>query len=247
MFMFILYLQVKAINGCGGNYLIDNNLQKLKISGVGCKIIIKSHIGTIHITGTNNKVNGLDQNCLIDNLFVSGIGNKIDLNQNCSNVNQNIHGLENKIRINGNEVNSNNYGNNNGNIHFVNNNRVIINRNIINPRNIINSIFRNNENNNEDDDDNNDENNENDQEFQEKKKELILEMDEFQYKHIQKYDSRKETQCAICLSDFVGVDIIKSFYKCEHIFHKKCLLDWLKKSNICPLCKHDLKEDINQL
>ena len=219
----------------------------MKISGVGCKITIKSHIGTIDITGTNNKVDGLDQNCLIDNLIVSGIGNKVDLNQNCSNVNKSILGLENKIRINGNEVNSNNYGNNNGNVHVFNNNRVVINRNIINPRNIINSIFRNNENNNNEGDNQGNENNENDVEFQEKKNKIILEMDEFQYKHIQKYDSRKETQCAICLSDFVSVDIIKAFYKCEHIFHKKCLLDWLKKSNNCPLCKHDLSEDINQL
>lgn len=216
----------------------------MKISGVGCKITIKSHIGTIDITGTNNKVDGLDQNCLIDNLIVSGIGNKVDLNQNCSNVNKSIHGLENKIRINGNEVNSNNYGNNNGNVNVFNNNRVVINRNIINPRNIINSIFRNNENNNDEGDNDDDENNENDVEFQEKKNKIILEMDEFQYKHILKYDSRKETRCSICLNDFDRTDIIKSFYKCEHIFHKSCLLDWLKKSNTCPLCKHDLKDDI---
>ena len=80
--------------------------------------------------------------------------------------------------------------------------------------------------------------------FDKKKLDLILEMDEYQYKHITKYDSFKETECAICMGEFLGNDIIKSFYKCNHIFHKKCLLDWLKKNNTCPLCNHDLSKDI---
>ena len=83
--------------------------------------------------------------------------------------------------------------------------------------------------------------------FEKKKLQLILEMDEYQYKHIQKYQNREEKECAICLGDFQGVDILKAFYKCDHIFHKKCLLDWLKKHNDCPYCKHDLSEDIKTI
>ena len=76
-----------------------------------------------------------------------------------------------------------------------------------------------------------------------KRAELILELDEFQYKNISKYSSRKEDSCAICLQKFKGTDIIKEFC-CKHIFHKKCLLKWLQTSNICPLCKHNLMDDI---
>ena len=76
-----------------------------------------------------------------------------------------------------------------------------------------------------------------------KRAELILELDEFQYKHISKYSSRKEDTCAICKQTFKGTDIIKEFC-CKHIFHKKCLLKWLQTSNICPLCKHNLMDDI---
>ena len=72
-------------------------------------------------------------------------------------------------------------------------------------------------------------------------------MDQYQYKHIQKYDGRRETECAICLEEFKRNDIIKEFYKCKHIFHKDCLKNWLKRSNVCPLCKHDLTEDINKM
>ena len=83
--------------------------------------------------------------------------------------------------------------------------------------------------------------------MEKKKLQLVLEMDEYQYKHIQKYDSRKETQCAICLEEFKGIDIIKAFTTCQHIFHKKCLLNWLKTHNKCPLCNHDLSDDIKEL
>jgi len=83
--------------------------------------------------------------------------------------------------------------------------------------------------------------------MEKKKLQLILEMDEYQYKHIQKYDSRKETECAICLEEFKGVDIIKAFSTCQHIFHKKCLLNWLKTHNKCPLCNHDLSDDMREL
>ena len=83
--------------------------------------------------------------------------------------------------------------------------------------------------------------------FDKKKDDLFIEMDQYQYKHIQKYDSRRETECAICLEEFKRNDIIKEFYKCKHIFHKDCLKNWLKRSNVCPLCKHDLTEDINKM
>ena len=90
-------------------------------------------------------------------------------------------------------------------------------------------------------------NNKNLSDFDKKKDELFLEMDQYQYKHIQKYDSRRETECAICLEEFKRNDIIKEFYKCKHIFHKECLKSWLKRSNECPLCKHDLTEDIKKM
>ncbi len=72
-----------------------------------------------------------------------------------------------------------------------------------------------------------------------------MELDEFQYKHISKYSSRKEDTCAICKQTFKGTDIIKEFC-CKHIFHKKCLLKWLQTSNFCPLCKYNLMDDIKE-
>ena len=230
-----------------------NDIEILSISGFNNNIKIKSHIGIISISGYNNVIDGQDPNCLVDIIDISGMNNEISLNQNCSRVISNISGFQNELII----VNSynNNYGNNyneqniniNSNENVNNNiNNALLNYMEINQNmneNIDNSYSSNNT--NDSNDMNNIQNNNIvEPEFDRKKQQLILEMDEFQYKHILKYDSRKETKCSICLNEFDRTDIIKSFYKCEHIFHKSCLLNWLKKSNICPLCKHDLKDDI---
>ena len=242
-------------------------------------------MNNLRIQGTGNIVNGLDPNCLIDNISIQGISNSVNLNQNCYNANKNISGLQNRLQFNGVDYNegnnmnnnarnnanvnqrfiridnnNNNQNNQNSNVNYFNfSNNVNVNDlndinsfvnqfsdfgiNInLNNRNVSNNV--NNFNNNQEEENIN-ENNLSD--FDKKKQDLFLEMDEYQYKHIQKYESRKETECAICLEEFKGIDIIKAFYKCEHIFHKTCLKNWLKRSNVCPLCNHDLKDDINQM
>ena len=223
--------------------------------------MIKSHVKNIYMNGTRNKIDGLDPNCKIDFINLWGMNNEIDLNQNCSNLRKSICGFRNKLIIGGNVVNDDNI--NNRYIDYSDGNRVI------RGGNIRVHIYHNNNNDNEDNNsgnnnggnnngrnnnggNNNGGNNMNEgdednlEQFSGAKKKIILEMDEYQYKHIQKYDSRKETKCSICLEDFKSIDIIKAFYKCEHIFHKTCLLCWLKKSDLCPLCKHNLNEDMQQ-
>ena len=116
------------------------------------------------------------------------------------------------------------------------------------------NINQNNNNNesyesNEDDEESNEDNNEDNnlmQAYNLKKKKYILELNEFQYKHIKKYSKIKEKKCSICLLKYKKPDIIKEF-PCNHIFHKNCILRWLEKSNICPLCKYDITGDVNNM
>lgn len=92
-------------------------------------------------------------------------------------------------------------------------------------------------------------NNENDNKKEEEKlkNQLILELDEFQYKNIDKFLGKEgksvDDSCSICLEKFSIIDVIKEL-PCRHIFHKKCLLQWLKKSDFCPLCKNDLRKEV---
>ena len=73
-----------------------------------------------------------------------------------------------------------------------------------------------------------------------KKQKAIFSLPCFQYRYIINYEKRQEKNCSICLNDFKPDDDLIRFSCKQHIFHKKCLLTWLEKSNICPLCKKSL-------
>ncbi|KAK3776111.1 hypothetical protein RRG08_046778 [Elysia crispata] len=47
--------------------------------------------------------------------------------------------------------------------------------------------------------------------------------------------SANET-CSVCLEDFTKGDKI-AICTCRHVFHSKCLTQWLQCRNNCPLCK----------
>ena len=236
---------------------IDQNLKDLDVSGANNKIVIKSRINNIYVSGLNNSIDGTDPNCFINYIDLSGIKNTILLNNNCLNVNKNNSGIDNNIQFIGSQ--DQNTNNNNGNYYKLNNpgqnnNNIEINNFQANDNNSNNNNANENQANNSVSKKNilasvlpGIEDTSNLSDFDKKKRNLFLEMDEYQYKHIQRYESRKETECAICLEEFKGVDIIKAFYKCEHIFHKNCLRDWLQRANECPLCKRDLTEDINKM
>lgn len=53
-------------------------------------------------------------------------------------------------------------------------------------------------------------------------------------------DSSMVNQCSICLMDFdegVGVHLLP----CSHIYHEKCLGEWRKHAQTCPLCRAPIK------
>lgn len=51
---------------------------------------------------------------------------------------------------------------------------------------------------------------------------------------------QKLHNCVVCLNY-----INKIFYKtpCEHYFHKKCILPWIKVHNSCPICRKSIDKN----
>ena len=299
-----IVLNLKSKSG-----FINKNLKILTINGDFNKIILKSYIDTLSINGIYNEFDGVDPNCLIKNIFITGQYNALKLNMNCIKVIKDFKGsgnninffeayIRNNVGINASEnllnfIENNNIRNNleitskvipginqnpirymiptanqnsikyvipatnqNSNRYIIpatnqNSNRHINQTNQVQNQNVNSRVNNSNQNTNSNIAQNSVNNSnvlfndKNLSDFDKKKDNLFLEMDQFQYKHIQKYDSRRETECAICLEEFKRNDIIKEFYKCKHIFHKDCLKNWLKRANVCPLCKHDLTEDFN--
>tara|TARA_B100000745_G_scaffold294334_1_gene237217 strand:+ start:1656 stop:1925 length:270 start_codon:yes stop_codon:yes gene_type:complete len=46
-------------------------------------------------------------------------------------------------------------------------------------------------------------------------------------------------ECVICLENMINNETV-TLTECFHMYHKKCIDDWLKISNICPLCDFKL-------
>jgi len=197
-----------------------------------------------------NVVNSIfnDFNISFNNSFFNGSFNNNNLDNNVNNVNianyinniNNINNINDAIIIN----NVNNANNINNNVNDANN----INNNVNNNANNVNNINNVNNVNNANIGANNENNigNENEQLFLKKKGQYIRDLNEFQFKHLSKYSAVNEDSCAICILKFKGFDIIKEL-SCNHIFHKNCIFKWLKKSNLCPLCKHDFTDEVNNV
>jgi hypothetical protein len=46
--------------------------------------------------------------------------------------------------------------------------------------------------------------------------------------------------CSICLEDYGDLTVVVKTKACGHLFHTKCLQNWLQVNRNCPLCRRDL-------
>lgn len=51
----------------------------------------------------------------------------------------------------------------------------------------------------------------------------------------------KHTSCIICYEEFKPT-VMCSTMNCQHVFHTRCLSEWLKESNCCPFCRVSSKD-----
>lgn len=59
--------------------------------------------------------------------------------------------------------------------------------------------------------------------------------------------SRQGLECAVCLSRFEDVEVLRLLPKCKHAFHINCIDQWLEKHSSCPLCRHKVSADDHTL
>lgn len=48
------------------------------------------------------------------------------------------------------------------------------------------------------------------------------------------------SSCTICLNSIEKDNVFTT--KCNHCFHHKCMMEWLKDNNTCPVCRNELFE-----
>lgn len=50
--------------------------------------------------------------------------------------------------------------------------------------------------------------------------------------------SKEGLECAVCLSKFEDIEMLRLLPKCKHAFHIACIDNWLEKHSSCPICRH---------
>ncbi|KAJ0039694.1 hypothetical protein Pint_27132 [Pistacia integerrima] len=56
-----------------------------------------------------------------------------------------------------------------------------------------------------------------------------------------------DSECVICLSEFVPGERVRLLPKCNHGFHMRCIDKWLKSNSSCPKCRHCLIETCQKI
>ncbi|XP_022929946.1 E3 ubiquitin-protein ligase ATL42-like [Cucurbita moschata] len=59
--------------------------------------------------------------------------------------------------------------------------------------------------------------------------------------------SKQGLECAICLSKFEDIEILRLLPKCKHAFHINCIDHWLERHATCPLCRQGVSSEDLQL
>lgn len=54
---------------------------------------------------------------------------------------------------------------------------------------------------------------------------------------------RQGLECAVCLSEFEDIEVLRLLPKCKHAFHIDCIDQWLGKHSTCPLCRLSVTPD----
>lgn len=55
--------------------------------------------------------------------------------------------------------------------------------------------------------------------------------------------SKQGLECAVCLSKFEDIEILRLLPKCKHAFHINCIDQWLEKHSSCPLCRQKVNAE----
>jgi len=57
-------------------------------------------------------------------------------------------------------------------------------------------------------------------------------------------DSGNPKSCIICMEPLKKGEAVR-ILECTHVYHSKCIDQWIQESNTCPMCKNPVIKRIN--
>ncbi|KAK8591611.1 hypothetical protein V6N13_031650 [Hibiscus sabdariffa] len=55
--------------------------------------------------------------------------------------------------------------------------------------------------------------------------------------------SREESSCSICIQGLKEGEMTRNLPRCGHMFHLKCIDEWLSRQGTCPMCREHVLSD----
>jgi len=55
-----------------------------------------------------------------------------------------------------------------------------------------------------------------------------------------------EGTCIICQETYASNDRVVRLRNCNHTFHRLCATAWYNRSVYCPICRNDIRNDLNE-
>jgi Ring finger domain len=59
----------------------------------------------------------------------------------------------------------------------------------------------------------------------------------------EKQETSECMQCTICLTAFEEGEEVKQLPRCNHLYHPRCIDQWLHRSYTCPICRDSARKD----
>ena len=53
--------------------------------------------------------------------------------------------------------------------------------------------------------------------------------------------------CSICFQPLETNNIVRTISRCNHIFHRECIDQWFEDNITCPICRYDIRTDIEPI
>jgi len=63
---------------------------------------------------------------------------------------------------------------------------------------------------------------------------------------LQRIETPSEGQCPICQESYNSTDEIVRLRNCNHSFHRQCATLWYSRSVYCPICRNDIRTNLEQ-
>ncbi len=57
-------------------------------------------------------------------------------------------------------------------------------------------------------------------------------------------ENHNNVQCMVCLEHLMAGQELRKLIFCRHVFHRQCIDTWFERNIRCPICRHDIRDNI---